>query len=76
MSALSGDTCLFSMLYWDFHTEQRLYEYTSPVPLKAGETVRVGCTFLTENLGFDLSAGSGPDDEECSLYLYATNPAP
>ncbi len=73
MSVVSDDGCMLDLLKWNFHTLQRLYEYQVPLPLKRGDTVQVGCSFVTENLGFDLMSGNGHDDEECSAYLYVVD---
>jgi hypothetical protein len=75
-------TCAVYIPQWDFHWQQ-FYYYTQPIPIVAGDIIRLECTFdnSPENQPVingvrvaptDLTWGEGTTDEMCLSYVYFT----
>jgi hypothetical protein len=66
-----GHECLGNFDHWNFY-RQRLFEYTAPITLQAGDAVRVSCVYDTEGRQDPVQMGQGIEEEEClaSLLVY------
>lgn len=70
ISVSADNTCLVNVPSWDFNWQQ-LYQFTTPVPLKAGTRLRLSCTW--DNASDKVVRwGEGTEDEMCLNYLYLT----
>lgn len=79
-----GSTCAVDIPHWNFHWQQ-FYYYAQSVPVLAGATVHLSCTYdnSPENQPIingvrapatDLTWGDATTDEMCLSYLYFTAP--
>jgi Copper type II ascorbate-dependent monooxygenase, C-terminal domain len=77
-------TCAVYIPHWDFHWQQ-FYYYVQPIPVVAGDIIRLECTFdnSPENQPIingvraaptDLTWGEATTDEMCLSYVYFTAP--
>ena len=56
---------------WDFHWQQP-YFFEQPVPVNAGQTAKVSCTFDNPT-DATLRFGEKTTDEMCLSYFYVTS---
>ncbi len=63
--------CLLDIPDWDFHW-QGSYHLAEALPLAAGSTVSLSCTFDNTEGGADMAWGEGTDDEMCLGTAYVT----
>jgi hypothetical protein len=60
--------CVANFDHWSFY-RQRLFEYTSPLRIDAGDSIRVSCVYNTQSRSRPTPMGDGIDDEQCSAAL-------
>ena len=66
-----SDTCLMDVPRWDFNW-QGFYLYESPVTLRTGDELTMGCTFDTRGRTETTVFGEGTDDEMCMAFVYVS----
>lgn len=68
----AGDKCLVDIPRWDFHWQEfYFFESRTGLPLKAGQTLRLKCTWDNPS-DVQVRWGEGTDDEMCLAFIYAT----
>jgi hypothetical protein len=60
--------CVANFDHWSFY-RQRLFEYTSPLRVDAGDKLRISCVYNTQSRSKPTSMGDTIDDEQCSAAL-------
>ncbi|HVR60400.1 MAG TPA: hypothetical protein VMU50_00800 [Polyangia bacterium] len=84
MHAGGATDCAVDIPQWDFNWQQ-FYYYQQPIPVAAGDVVRISCTFNNSpeyqplingvrQPPMDLRWGEKTTDEMCLSYLYAAIP--
>jgi hypothetical protein len=71
LSLRSSSRCAMDLHHWNFHW-QRLFLYSAPLDLNAGETLDVRCHFDTSSKNEVTTWGEGTTDEMCIVYGYVT----
>jgi hypothetical protein len=60
--------CVANFDHWSFY-RQRLFEYTSPLRIEMGDSVRISCVYNTQSRSQPTAMGDEIDDEQCSAAL-------
>lgn len=66
-----GERCLAQVDDYQFHWQQFSF-YEQPVRVRAGDTLRIDCTYDTTSRDTTTSWGFGTADEMCIGFLYVT----
>jgi hypothetical protein len=66
----ADNACLVNVPAWDFNWQQ-LYQFQTPMSLKAGVRLRLSCTWNNASDKI-VRWGEGTDDEMCLNYFYMT----
>jgi hypothetical protein len=64
----AGRDCVANFDHWSFY-RQRLFEYTTPLQVDAGVSLRISCVYNTQSRSQPTAMGDGIDDEQCSAAL-------
>jgi hypothetical protein len=64
-------TCAIDIPHWSFHW-QGFYYYKQPIPVEAGDAVRLSCTFDNTAGTAPLAWGEKTTDEMCLAFAYVT----
>jgi hypothetical protein len=56
---------------WDFHW-QSFWQYSTPIQVQGGDTIRVTCGYDTTGRVKPTYSGEGTEDEMCIGFFYAT----
>ncbi|HEX8705522.1 MAG TPA: hypothetical protein VF815_42200, partial [Myxococcaceae bacterium] len=68
----TSQQCFVNIPRWDFHWQQ-LYFFEQPIPVAAGSTLKLTCTW--DNFSNrTVTWGEGTEDEMCINYFYVTVP--
>jgi hypothetical protein len=69
---LSGnDSCISDIEYWD-PGWRSLFLFAAPIPVHAGDSVSVGCTYDTTSADVPVPYGETLDDEMCQVTVFLT----
>lgn len=72
MNVAADSACLADMFHWDQHGLQHLYEYEQPPKLRAGEQLRLTCSYTTLGKNDPVVKGAEAENEECTIDLLST----
>lgn len=70
----SGGECLAETNHWDLYNHMQFYRYRDPIALDAGEGLDLSCSYDTTSRSQPVDQGEAYDQEQCEIFLYATDP--
>lgn len=71
VSRPGSEACVARVNRYEFHW-QRFSFFTAPVPVRAGDTLRIRCTYDTTSRDTTTTWGLGTADEMCIAFFYIT----
>jgi hypothetical protein len=71
--AARGRACLMDQFDWHYNMLRQPRAYASPHDVESGSLFTVRCSYSTKGRRSVVGEGTGPDDEECAVLLYAAD---